>query len=185
MHKEPLIYSSCPRRRASIVLKYLDSRLRGHDGKYSNQSFHKHFPRYCAALLATAASSLQAAEQVVTRSVPAGADPLAMGNLVQLTLGLLAVLLLLGGLTWVLRRSGRFTSGVHGALRILGGVSMGARERVVLLQVGKQQLLVGVSPGRIQTLHVLDEPIEMTESAPRSKAGFAQALELALGRSTS
>ena len=140
---------------------------------------------YGPILLALVSSPLRAAEEAVLRGQSAGADPLAMANLVQLTLGMLAVLLLLGGLTWLLRRSGRFTSGVHGALQILGGVSMGARERIVLLQVGKQQLLVGVSPGRIQTLHVLDEPIEMTESAPRAKAGFAQALELALGRSKS
>jgi flagellar protein FliO/FliZ len=96
---------------------------------------------------------------------------------------MLAVLLLLGGLAWLLRRSGRFTSGVHGALQILGGVSMGARERIVLLQVGKQQLLVGVAPGRIQTLHVLAEPIEAAGTGTHPRAGFAQALDMALGRS--
>jgi flagellar protein FliO/FliZ len=126
---------------------------------------------------------LWAAQEAQPRVQAAGADPLAMGNLVQLTLGLLAVLLLLGGLAWLLRRSGRFTSGMHGALQILGGVSMGARERVVLLQVGRQQLLLGVAPGRIQTLHVLDEPIDLAQSAARPKAGFAQALDMALGRS--
>ena len=135
------------------------------------------------ALLAGFTPCLQAAEEVLPRAQAAGADPLAVGNLVQLTLGLLAVLLLLGGLAWLLRRSGRFTSGVHGALQILGGVSMGTRERIVLLQVGRQQLLVGVAPGRIQTLHVLEEPIDVTESAARPRAGFAQALDMALGRS--
>jgi flagellar protein FliO/FliZ len=136
-----------------------------------------------ATLLAIAALPLQAAEEVVTRGQSTGADPMAMANLVQLTLGMLAVLLLLGGLAWLLRRSGRFTSGVHGALQILGGVSMGSRERIVLLQAGKQQLLVGVAPGRIQTLLVLEEPIEVSEAGLRPKAGFAQALDMALGRS--
>jgi flagellar protein FliO/FliZ len=136
-----------------------------------------------AGLLAGFASWSRAAEEALPRAQAAGADPLAVGNLVQLTLGLLAVLLLLGGLAWLLRRSGRFTTGMHGALQVLGGVSMGTRERVVLLQVGRQQLLVGVAPGRIQTLHVLDEPIDIRESAARPKAGFAQALDMALGRS--
>ena len=126
---------------------------------------------------------LLAAEEATTRAASSAGDPLAMGNLVQLTLGLLAVLLLLGGLAWLLRRSGRFTSSMHGALQVLGGVSMGTRERIVLLQVGRQQLLVGVAPGRIQTLHVLDEPIEMTQVATQARGGFAQALDLALGRS--
>lgn len=135
-----------------------------------------------AFLLIAVAAPLRAAEEATVRVQSGGTDPLAMGNLVQLTLGMLAVLLLLGGLAWLLRRSGRFTSGVHGALQILGGVSMGARERIVLLQVGKEQLLVGVAPGRIQTLHVLAEPIETTGTGPRPRAGFAQALEMALGR---
>ncbi len=34
-----------------------------------------------------------------------------------------------------------------------------SEERVVLVQVGKQQLLIGVAPGRVSTLHVLDEPV--------------------------
>jgi flagellar protein FliO/FliZ len=125
---------------------------------------------------------LPAAEEAAATAQPLSGDPLAVGNLVQLTLGMLAVLLLLGGMAWLLRRSGRFTSGVHGALRILGGVSMGTRERIVLLQVGKQQLLVGVAPGRIQTLHVLAEPIEAPDAPAGQKPGFAQALEIALGR---
>jgi len=37
---------------------------------------------------------------------------------------------------------------------------MGTRERVVLLQVGETQLLLGVAPGRVQTLHVLDKPLD-------------------------
>ncbi len=37
---------------------------------------------------------------------------------------------------------------------------MGSRERIVLLQVGEEQVLIGVSPGRINKLHVLNKPIE-------------------------
>lgn len=111
------------------------------------------------------------------------AEPLAVGNLIQLSLGMLAVLLLIGGLAWLLRRTGRFQSGVSGALRVLGGVSMGSRERVVLLQVGNQQLLLGVAPGRIQTLHVLDEPIVPEQSvAVGGNSGFSEALSLVMGR---
>jgi flagellar protein FliO/FliZ len=111
------------------------------------------------------------------------AEPLAVGNLIQLSLGMLAVLLLIGGLAWLLRRTGRFQSGVSGALRVLGGVSMGTRERVVLLQVGNQQLLLGVAPGRIHTLHVLDEPIVPEQSvAVGGNSGFSEALSLVMGR---
>ncbi len=142
----------------------------------------KQFVKWVVAVLGWMPALLLAAEDAVATAQPLSGDPLAVGNLVQLTLGMLAVLMLLGGMAWLMRRSGRFTSGVHGALRILGGVSMGTRERIVLLQVGKQQLLVGVAPGRIQTLHVLEEPIEELDAVAGQKAGFAQALDLALGR---
>lgn len=101
-------------------------------------------------------------------------DPLGPGSLLQLSLGLLVVLAAIVGSAWLLRRYGRLQSGADGALRIIGGLSMGPRERVVLLQVGKQQLLLGVAPGRIQTLHVLEENI--IEAAPRAPSAFAERL---------
>ncbi len=65
---------------------------------------------------------------------------------------------------WLFRRFGKGSFLAHRELRIIGGLSLGQRERVVLLQVGKEQILLGVSPGRIQPLHVLSEPIA-TDSA--------------------
>ena len=86
--------------------------------------------------------------------------------LVRLVGGLLVVLFLILALGWAMRRVGRYTSPVAGQLRVLGGVSVGTRERVVLVQVGEQQLLVGVAPGRVQTLHVLDKPLEGASGTP-------------------
>jgi flagellar protein FliO/FliZ len=87
----------------------------------------------------------------------------AAGSLLQLILGLAAVLVLIFGGAWFLKRYGRVSGLIgSGAVRVLGAVSLGARERAVLLQVGARQLLVGVAPGRVQTLYVLDEPIATT-----------------------
>jgi flagellar protein FliO/FliZ len=99
-----------------------------------------------------------------------------MTSLWQLTLGMLMVLALIVGLAWVLKRSGRFQMAAGGGLRILGGLSMGARERVVLLQVGETQLLVGVAPGRVQTLHVLEQPLPVAARALHSSSAFADQL---------
>ena len=103
-------------------------------------------------------------------------DPMAMTSLWQLTLGMLLVLGLIAAIAWVLKRSGRFQMAAGGGLRILGGLSMGTRERVVLLQVGETQLLVGVAPGRVQTLHVLDKPLESIRDAAPAVPGFADQL---------
>ncbi|MEG7523045.1 MAG: flagellar biosynthetic protein FliO [Chromatiales bacterium] len=40
---------------------------------------------------------------------------------------------------------------------VLGGTSVGPRERVVVVKVDDIRLLLGVAPGRVQTLHVLDQ----------------------------
>lgn len=77
-------------------------------------------------------------------------------SLVQMILGLALILVLIVGAAWLLRRFMPLRGG-DGAIRVLGGLSLGSRERVVLLQVGETRLLVGVSPGRVATLHVLDE----------------------------
>lgn len=85
--------------------------------------------------------------------------------LVKLVIGLLAVLVMILVLARYLRRVGSFGYGGSGQqLRIITAVAVGQKERVVLLQAGKTQLLIGVAPGRVQTLHVLDEPMESADS---------------------
>ena len=102
-------------------------------------------------------------------------DPMAMASLWQLTLGMLLVLGLILGIAWILKRSGRFQLAAGGGLRVLGGLSMGTRERVVLVQVGETQLLLGVAPGRVQTLHVLEQPLVGQDNASPAP-GFADQL---------
>ena len=106
------------------------------------------------------AGSVGAASMPIeSQQVTAGADPVIVGSLWQLMLGLAVVLGAIAAAAWLLRRFGRVSSAIGGIIKIVGGVSMGPRERVVLLQVGNTQLLLGVTPGRIQSLHVLDEPV--------------------------
>jgi flagellar protein FliO/FliZ len=71
----------------------------------------------------------------------------------------LAMLLVLGALltaAWFARRV-RGVSGPNATgLTVLAQVSLGTRERAVLLRVGAFQVLVGVAPGNVRTLHVID-----------------------------
>ena len=108
-------------------------------------------------------------------------EPLAGGTMAEVALGLLFVICLIIAGAWFLKRIGGFSVAGNGALKVLSGLSMGARERVVLLQVGEEQILIGVSPGRIQTLHVLDKPISLDEKK-MSEPRFAERLSEALAR---
>jgi flagellar protein FliO/FliZ len=109
-------------------------------------------------------------------SLNTAADPLALTNLWQLTLAMLLVLGLILAMAWLLKRTGGFRAMAGGNLRVLGGLSMGTRERVVLLQVGETQLLVGVAPGRVQTLHVLEQPLKPAEAGSPVGGRFADQL---------
>ncbi|MNF92533.1 Flagellar biosynthesis protein, FliO [compost metagenome] len=51
----------------------------------------------------------------------------------------------------------------------------------MLVQVGGEQLLLGLTPGRIAPLHVLKEPVHLPDGEPAS-AEFAQRLMELLGK---
>jgi flagellar protein FliO/FliZ len=104
----------------------------------------------------------------------AAPEPMAAANLFQLLFGLIVVLIAIGVTAFLLRRLGRLPQG-PGALRVLAGLSLGARERAVLIQVGDKQILLGVAPGRVQTLHVLERPVD-TAAPAGTAGGFAEKL---------
>lgn len=86
------------------------------------------------------------------------------GSLIQMLLGLAVTLALLIGGLYVLKRLQGARATAPGAMRILGATAVGTREKVVLLGVGKKVLVLGVTPGRISTLHTMD-PDELPPSA--------------------
>ena len=115
-------------------------------------------------------------------TLPAAAEP-AIAGLLQVVLGLLVILLLIGGTAWLLRRFTHFQATAQGNMKILGGLPLGPRERVVLIQVGDKQLLLGVAPGRVQTLHVLEQPL-LFGPDKQTGLGFAERLAIALKQRT-
>ncbi|NOZ52288.1 MAG: flagellar biosynthetic protein FliO [Gammaproteobacteria bacterium] len=104
----------------------------------------------------------------------------SIANMLNVTFGLLVVLVFIALTAWLVRRFGNFQVSAKGHLKIVGGLHMGTRERVVLIQVGDQQLLIGVAPGRIQTLHVLDQPLSIDGQSSPSTDKFSDKLLSAL-----
>lgn len=134
------------------------------------------------AAVATAAEKPFAAPQVADH-VPAT----SAGSLAQVTLSLLLVLAAVFAAAWVVRRLrgvGKFGTN---AIEIIADAPLGTKERAVLIQVGNQQLLLGVTPGQITMLHVLPEPVNVN-TAPRgddpnapSRPDFKAILKRSLG----
>jgi flagellar protein FliO/FliZ len=84
-------------------------------------------------------------------------SPLSAAHLIDTAGGLLLVLGVMLVLAWLVKRYVQVPGIGKGQVQILGGVSLGAREKAVLLSVEGRRLLVGIAPGRVQTLLVLGE----------------------------
>ena len=100
------------------------------------------------------------------------------GYLAQVLGSLLVVFLCLFAVIFLLKRFNRIGAGVGHPVRVLGSASVGHRERVVLVEAGKEQLLLGVAPGSVRTLHVLAEPVAVAEATPAAP-DFAAVLRAA------
>ncbi|KFX70204.1 flagellar assembly protein FliO [Pseudomonas taeanensis MS-3] len=103
------------------------------------------------------------------------------GSLVQLLLGLLLVIGLIFLLAWLMRRVQQIGPRGGQVIKVVASQALGPRDRLVLVQVGGEQILLGLSAGRISPLHVLSEPVHLPDGEPAS-AEFAQRLMELLGK---
>ena len=98
---------------------------------------------------------------VATAAAPAVSSGVA-GQLTQLVFGLLLVLGLIFFLAWLLRRVQQAgPAGKGQVIELIGSRALGPRDRLMLVQVGNEQILLGLSPGSITALHVLKEPVQV------------------------
>jgi len=88
-------------------------------------------------------------------ATPGPAPDFAAG-LGQMAFGLAVVIALLFGCLWAIKRLSAPRGTAGAAMKVLGAVAVGPRERVVLVRLGDKVLVLGVAPGNVQTLHVMD-----------------------------
>ncbi|WP_371767779.1 flagellar biosynthetic protein FliO [Massilia sp.] len=82
-------------------------------------------------------------------TMPAGSST---NSLLQTLFALILVLAVLGALAWFLKRYGPKVGGGNANLRVVGSLNLGGRERIVVVEVGNEWIVVGASPGRINAL---------------------------------
>jgi len=128
--------------------------------------------------------SVLAAEPVATvaAAAPAVSSGVA-GQLTQLVFGLLLVLGLIFFLAWLLRRVQQAgPAGKGQVIELIGSRALGPRDRLMLVQVGNEQILLGLSPGTITALHVLKEPVQVPSATEKATPEFAQRLMELMGK---
>jgi flagellar protein FliO/FliZ len=106
----------------------------------------------------------------------------AFGAFFQALMGLLIVLAMLYGFFWLLRRYGPVQNSAQGVVKVVGGVMLGPRERLVVVEVENTWVLVGVAPGHISTLHTLTKPEGIDTTTLPTAQPFADKLSELLRR---
>lgn len=99
----------------------------------------------------------------------------------QVLLGLTFVIFLILVVGWLTRRF-LTVSGVSQHIKLLSVTSLGAREKLVLVQVGEQQVLLGVSTGSITRICDIDPPVEVISDKPLTP--FSKKLSQALAKAS-
>lgn len=138
--------------------------------------------RFTLALVALTTSWSASAQQVVSQAVPSLPDsPVSFAGLLQALFGLLIVLAFIAALAWLFRRLPLGQGVAGGAVRVVGGVALGTRERLVLVEVGETWLLLGVAPGQVNTLHAMPRPADaVNDRGMPIEQGFAVWLKQAM-----
>ena len=112
-------------------------------------------PASAPAVTAPAAEAPRPAAPVAQVASPSA------GNLTQTIVGLCLVLGLLAGLAWFLKRYGPKHVGQNAHMRIVGALNLGGRERIIVVEVGEQWIVVGASPGRVNALATMPKQADM------------------------
>ena len=84
-------------------------------------------------------------------------------------------------LGWLYSRSRLAVSGARDVINVVASRALGTKERLILVEVADQQLLVGMTSTQIQTLHVFDEKVVTAESTGDGSSSFGDALRTTLG----
>ena len=71
----------------------------------------------------------------------------------QVIFSLLLVLAAVALVAWILKRINLPQHGAGSLLKVVSGVAVGQRERIVLVEINDTWLVVGVAPGQVRTLH--------------------------------
>lgn len=98
---------------------------------------------------------LAAAETARPAYSPTPPAAVSTGGVMQIIFSLILVLAAVALVAWIMKRINLPQHGTASLLKVISGVAVGPRERVVLMEVNDTWLIVGVAPGQVRTLHTM------------------------------
>ena len=97
--------------------------------------------------------------------IPPPATAVSSGSIVQVIFSLLFVLAAIVFVAWILKRINLPQNVAGSALKVISGVAVGQRERIVLVEVNDTWLVVGVAPGQVTALHTMPKNVLPPQNA--------------------
>ena len=88
----------------------------------------------------------------------------------QMMGGLILVLAIIGGITWLLKRFALIPTTSTGAMKVVAATGVGQRERVIIVEIDSTWLVLGVAPGRVNKLHTMSKPAFNTTSQTQTSS---------------
>ncbi len=126
-------------------------------------------------LLLTCNNTLAAIGSEVTKTSAA----VSFNHVLNWTLGLFVVLGLFFLFIWIMKRTGALPTQSLGGMRVISGLTLGMREKLILVEVGEKQLVLAVTPGKIENLCLLEgeDRVKQQPSPQTSAAEFSDKLK--------
>lgn len=118
---------------------------------------------YC--LLTSYAFAQQSEPSAIEQTPQVGKHVMANMNASSMILSLLMVLGVIIISAMVLKRF-NLTQQNSSQINVIASLSLGAKERIVVVQIGDEQLVLGVSPQQITLLKNLETPIDVQVGKP-------------------
>lgn len=96
-------------------------------------------------------------------------------NLLQVLLALVAVILIIFVLSIALKKLSMLPGSSGRLIKVIAGISLSSKDRLLLIQVGDEQILISASPGNVRKVHELTHPVEvevLASSESSEKSSF-------------
>lgn len=95
---------------------------------------------------------------------------------------LAGIIFLIFVFAFLLKKTTGFSKGHQGSIKILATTLLGHKEKVVLIQVGEQQFLIGATPNNINTLHAFEHAVSQGTAPIEPGINFRDQLKNFLGK---
>ncbi|SER20285.1 flagellar protein FliO/FliZ [Nitrosomonas sp. Nm51] len=109
---------------------------------------------------------------------------IAAESITKMITGLLLVLMIIVVVAWLFKRFANIPAAATGHIKVVAAASIGQRERVVIVEIGETRLVLGVTPGQINTLHSTEKPPQHAaeQKTEKSAGQFSKILNKSISK---